>query len=93
MSHKPACSLIYIGWLVLPWEGYLAWAGSKGVQWEPSSLKLAPCQEGSTKLSLQGILLQSGICRLCPNSPSLIALVPSLCDVRLTPGFALLVSC
>ena len=93
MSHKPECSLIYIGWLVLPWEGYLVCAGSKGVQWEPSSLKLAPCQEGSTKLSLQGILLQSGICRLCPNSPSLIALDPSLCDVRLTPGFALLVSC
>lgn len=54
MSHKPVCSLIYIGWFVLPWEGYLAWAGSKGVQWEPSSLKFARAKKGAPNLPPKG---------------------------------------
>lgn len=82
------CSLIYIGWLVLPWEGYLAWAGNSGALLS----KACPVQrrEHQTFPPRNTIAIQH--LQALPNSPGPIAVVPSLPDVCLTPGFALLVS-
>ena len=82
MFHKPACSLIYIGWLVLPWDGYLAWAGSKGGRWRPP-LESLPCtKKGAPKLPSKGYYCNPVFADFALTA--LIAPVPSLSDVRLT---------